>query len=461
MREVVSVHLGQAGVQVGNSLWELYCLEHGLNTDGRLIDASAARTDTSSSFFHETSRGKFCPRSIFCDLEPTVIDETRHGVYRNLYHPSQLINAKEDASNNYARGFYTCGKEMIDNLMEKLRKLIENCNSIQGFMVFHSFGGGTGSGLTALLMKKLVAEYGKKSKLQFSIYPSPQISSAVVEPYNSVLTTHATLETTDCSFIVDNEAIYDICSNKLDIERPTYSNLNRMFAQVVSSITSSLRFNGSLNVDLNEYQTNLVPFPRIHFPLVAYSPIMSTEKALHESVSVQEVTTACFEPTSQMVKCEPLLGKYMACCMLYRGDVQAKEVNQAIAQIKSKKHIQFVDWCPTGFKTGLNSRAPIQVEGSELAKADRACCMLGNTTAIEQAWTRLNSKFNVMYKRRAFVHWYVGEGMEEGEFDEAKEDMATLIKDYREISTDYITENDQSENEDFLNEDAEIELTEE
>jgi len=440
MREVISVHLGQAGVQVGNSLWELYCLEHGLNPNGTLNTASEIDKNDNSAFFNETQKGRYCPRSIFCDLEPTVIDETRTGKLRNLYRPDTLINAKEDASNNYARGYYTCGKEMIDRLMNQLRKLVENCNCLQGFMVFHSFGGGTGSGLTALLMRKLAAEFGKKCKLQFSVYPSPQISSAVVEPYNSVLTTHSTVDTTDCSFIVDNEAIYDICSNKLDIPRPNYTNLNQIFSQVVSSITSSLRFKGSLNVDLNEYQTNLVPFPRIHFPLVAFSPIVSPQKVLHESVSVQEITTACFEPTSQMVKCDPLQGKYMACCMLYRGDVQAKEVNQAIAHIKSKKHIQFVDWCPTGFKTGLNSQAPIQPVASFLAKSERACCMLGNTTAIEQAWSRLNTKFDAMFKRRAFVHWYVGEGMEEGEFDEARENMAVLEKDYREISSEYVTD---------------------
>lgn len=117
---------------------------------------------------------------------------------------------------------------------------------MQGFLLFHSFGGGTGSGLTARLMERLSVDYGKKSKLQFSVYPAPQVATAVVEPYNFVLTTHFTFDHSDVAFMVDNEAIYDICRRNLDVERPSYSNLNRLISQVVSSITASLRFEGIL-----------------------------------------------------------------------------------------------------------------------------------------------------------------------------------------------------------------------
>lgn len=103
-------------------------------------------------------------------------------------------------------------------------------------------------------MERLSVDYGKKSKLQFAIYPAPQVSTAVVEPYNSILTTHTTLEHSDCAFMVDNEAIYDICRRNLDIDRPSYTNLNRLIGQIVSSITASLRFDGALNVDLTEFQ---------------------------------------------------------------------------------------------------------------------------------------------------------------------------------------------------------------
>ena len=451
MREVISLHVGQAGAQIGNACWELYCLEHGIQADGLMpSDTTLGGGDDSfNTFFNETGSGKHVPRAVVVDLEPTVIDEIRKGVYRSLWHPEQLITGKEDAANNYARGHYTVGKEHVDQCVDRIRKLADQCSGLQGFLIFRSFGGGTGSGFASLLMERLSVDYGKKAKLEFSVYPAPQIATAVVEPYNSVLTTHTTLEHSDCAFLIDNEAIYDICRKNLDIERPNYVNLNRLLGQVVSSITASLRFDGSLNVDLNEFQTNLVPYPRIHFPMATYAPVISAEKAYHEQLTVSDITSACFEPANQMVKCDPRHGKYMCCCLLYRGDVVPKDVNAAIANIKTKRTIQFVDWCPTGFKVGINYQPSTTIPGGDLAKVQRCVCMLSNTTAIGEAWARLDHKFDLMYAKRAFVHWYVGEGMEEGEFSEAREDLASLEKDYEEVGAD------SNENEDELDEDDE------
>ncbi|VDQ00871.1 unnamed protein product, partial [Trichobilharzia regenti] len=304
MRECISVHVGQVGVQMGYACWELYCLEHGVQPDGQMpSDKTIGGDDSFNTFFSETGAGKRVPRAVFVDLEPTVVGEVRTGTHRQLFHPEQLITGKEDAANNYARG-------------------------LQGFLIFHSFGGGTGSGFTSLLMERLSVDYGKKSKLDFAVYPAHQIATAVVEPYNSILTTHTTLEHSDCAFMVDKKAIYDICRRNLDIERPTYTNLNRLIGQI----------------------TNLVPYPRVHIPLATYAPVTSAEKAYHEQLSVAEITNACFERANQMVKCEPRHGKYMACCMLYRDDVVSKDVNAAIATIKTKRTIQFADWRPNGFE---------------------------------------------------------------------------------------------------------------
>ena len=118
--------------------------------------------------------------------------------------------------------------------MFRIRKVADNCTSLQGFLVFHSFGGGKGSGFTSLLMENLSEEY--------------RCLSSSTDSHGCI--THASIEHTDCAFMVDNKAIFDICRRNLDIERPTFSNLKRLIGQVVSSITASLRFDGALNVDL-------------------------------------------------------------------------------------------------------------------------------------------------------------------------------------------------------------------
>ncbi|EGW08960.1 Tubulin alpha-1B chain [Cricetulus griseus] len=210
----------------------------------------------------------------------------------------------------------------------------------------------------------------------------------MVELYNSILTTHTTLEHCDCAFMVDNEAIYDICRRNLDIDRPTYINLNCLISQILSSITASLRFDGTLNVDLTESQANLVPYSGIHFSLATYASVISAisaEKAYHKQLIVAEITNACFEPANLMVKCDPHQGKYMGCCLLYCGDVLSNDVNAAIATIKTNSSIQFVNWCHNGIKVGINYQPLTVVPGGDLAKVQRAVCMMSNTTVIAEA----------------------------------------------------------------------------
>ena len=192
MRECICIHIGQGGIQGGNACWELFCLEHGIQPDGQMPSDKTigGGDDAFNTFFSETGAGKHVPRAVYVDLEPSVCDEIRTGTYRQLFHPEQIISGKEDAANNYARGHYTIGKEIVDLVLDRIRKLADNCTGLQGFLVFNAVGGGTGSGLGALLLERLSVDYGRKSKLTFTIYPSPQVSTAVVEPYNTVLSTN-------------------------------------------------------------------------------------------------------------------------------------------------------------------------------------------------------------------------------------------------------------------------------
>merc|ERR1712003_292451 len=279
--------------------------------------------------------------------------------------------------------------------------------------------------------------------------PSPTISTCVVEPYNSLLTTHWLLDHTEVSILLDNEAIYEICQKHLDIKRPSYDTLNRLIAKAVSSMTASLRSEGELNVDLNEFQTNLVPFPRLHFMITSMAPVTTPKKKETARNDIQGITESCFNAQNFFTKIadfDPEEDKYMAISVNYRGDVKAKKANSTVQWLKTNKKVCFVEWCPTGFKVGLNNEPPAVLPEDDVAPAKRNVVMIGNNTSISRVFSeRISKKYDLMYSQRAFVHWYVGEGMEEGEFAEAREDLGFLEKDYLDVLSEQATDEEADE----------------
>jgi len=124
----------------------------------------------------------------------------------------------------------------------------------------------------------------------------------------------------------------------------------------------------------------------------------------------------------------------MAMCLNFRGDAKAREVSKTVDWLRKKAKCSFVDWCPTGFKVGLNDEPPALVKDDDMATSNVNCSMIGNNVAVSRVFSqRVVAKFDLMYSQRAFVHWFVGEGMEEGEFSEARENIGFLEKDYLDV----------------------------
>lgn len=437
VREVLTISVGQGGVQLGDSIWKQYCAEHNIESTGKR-EADAPEDLYFGSFFEECGSGQFVPRNLSVDLEPTVINDVRRGSHGGMYNPNFLVHGVEDAANNFARGMYTVGKEILDLVMDRIRKLAENSENSQGFLINHAVGGGTGSGLGMLIMERLNLEFRKKTKIGFEIYPAPRQATAVVEPYNGLLSTHWLTDHSDLSIVLDNEALYNICQRKLNIKHPTYSTINNVVAKAASSVTASLRFDGELNTDLDEFLTNLVPFPRLHFMTTGLAPIRNSENS-SESQTCRYITDECLNSQNFLVSYPDFdveSDKYMAISLNYRGMCHAKEVNAAVDWIKSNPTTKasFVDWSPTGWKIGLNDVPAATTEEDVMCGCNRNCVMIGNNVAISNIFEeRLCQKFDMMYSQRAYVHWYVGEGMEEGEFAEAREDLDFLQKDYQSV----------------------------
>ena len=265
MREIIHIQAGQCGNQVGSKFWEIICDEHGLDEEGLYKGDSDLQLERISVYFDEGSGGQYVPRCVPVDLEPGTMDAIRAGPIGKVFRPDNFIFGQSGAGNNWAKGHYTEGAELVDNVLDTVRKEAESSECLQGFQLAHSLGGGTGSGLGTLLVSKIREEYPDRIMNTFSVMPSPKVSDTVVEPYNCTLSTHQLVECTDQTFVIDNEALYDICFRTLKLATPTYGDLNHLVSLTMSGITTCLRFPGQLNADLRKLATNMVPFPRLHF----------------------------------------------------------------------------------------------------------------------------------------------------------------------------------------------------
>ena len=130
-----------------------------------------------------------------------------------------------------------------------------------------------------LLISKIREEYPDRMMLTFSVVPSPKVSDTVVEPYNATLSVHQLVENADECIVLDNEALYDICFRTLKLTTPTFGDLNHLISAVMSGVTCCLRFPGQLNADLRKLAVNLVPFPRLHFFMVGFTPLTSVARS--------------------------------------------------------------------------------------------------------------------------------------------------------------------------------------
>ncbi|XP_029367439.1 tubulin beta-2b chain isoform X5 [Echeneis naucrates] len=210
MREIVHLQAGQCGNQIGAKFWEVISDEHGIDPTGTYHGDSDLQLDRINVYYNEASGGKYVPRAVLVDLEPGTMDSVRSGPFGQVFRPDNFVFGQSGAGNNWAKGHYTEGAELVDSVLDVVRKEAESCDCLQGFQLTHSLGGGTGSGMGTLLISKIREEYPDRIMNTFSVVPSPKVSDTVVEPYNATLSVHQLVENTDETYCIDNEALYDI-----------------------------------------------------------------------------------------------------------------------------------------------------------------------------------------------------------------------------------------------------------
>jgi len=261
------------------------------------------------------------------------------------------------------------------------------------------------------------------------------VSDTVVEPYNATLSVHQLVENTDETFCIDNEALYDICFRTLKLTNPTYGDLNHLVSMTMSGVTTCLRFPGQLNADLRKLAVNMVPFPRLHFFIPGFAPLTATASVGYRASNVSELTQQMFDSKNMMCAVDPRHGRYLTCATIFRGKMSIREVEEQMAAIQQKNSAYFVEWIPNNVKTAICRVPPRGLTQS--------ATFIGNNTAIQDIFKRISEQFTVMFRRKAFLHWFTGEGMDEMEFTEAESNMHDLICEYQQYQEASADEDDE------------------
>lgn len=249
-----------------------------------------------------------------------------------------------------------------------------------------------------------------------------QVSDVVVEPYNSIFSLDHLIETSDLTVVLDNEALYGICNHVLKVSC-SFADLNHLISSAIGGITTCFRFPGQLNSDLRKLAVNLVPFPRVHFVAPCFVPLTSRDNQTYKAITVPNLVQQMFDAKVLMAACNPLKGKYLTCAAVFRGRLSAAEVEEMMLNTQDKNSTHFVEWIPNNCQTALCDIPP---RGMKMSAT-----FMGNSTAIQAVFGRIQSAYSAMYKRKAFIHWYTGEGMEESEFLSTESNVLDLISEYQ------------------------------
>jgi tubulin beta len=439
MREIINVQVGKCGNKIGKEFWDIISEEHGLNQQGIFQGDSDIQLERIHAYYSEIISGSFIPRAVLLDLEPGTLDSIRSGHLGTLFRSDNFICGHSGTGNVWAKGFYTQGAQIIESVLDTVRREAENCDSLQGFQICHSLGGGTGSGTGTLLISKLRDEYPDQIILTFSVFPSRKVSDIVVEPYNAVLSLNQLINNADQVMVIDNEALFDICFRSLKISEPTYGDLNYIIANSMSGTTCSFRFPGLLNSDLRKLAMNLIPFSRLHFLMTSFAPIASRYSHSFRCLTLPELTQQIFDAKNMMCAADPRHGRYLTTSAIFRGRMRPLEVDEQLYNVRNKSSAYLVDWIPDNIKSAICGVTPKFLKMS--------AALIGNSTAIQGVVQRIADEFGRMFRKKAFLNTLNWDGMDDIEFIEAESNLKDLISEYQMYQDATAEEDDEWEEE--------------
>lgn len=422
-REIITVQVGQCGNQIGSRFWDMVLQEHATYSRRRVWD------DAMSTFFVNyqgedmtslplnSSIQRLQARAVLVDMEEGVLNHVtrKSGVSELFDRHTQCISSQSGSGNNWAHGYFEYGRQYGGAIEDAVRLQAEKCDSLQSFFLMHSMGGGTGSGLGTYICQMLEDAFPDVYRFVTAVFPSAD-DDVVTSPYNSVLAMRQLVEHADCVLPMENSALGRLAgplssfgtasSTEKERKQEAFAAMNGIAATVLTHLTSSMRFEGKLNVDLNEITMNLVPYPRLHFLIPSLAPIMTPKMASIGHGPAQMVAprrlnqmfTDAFTKEAQLIDCNPKASRYLACGLLVRGEAEISDINNNLARLRPE--LDFVPWNADAFKVGLCSFPPVS------PRVPYALLGLANNCCMAQTCETMLDRFNKLFKRRVYMHHY-------------------------------------------------------
>ena len=200
-----------------------------------------------------------------------------------------------------------------------------------------------------------------------------------------------------------------------------FDSMNNIVANLILNMTSSSRFEGALNIDLNEITMNLVPFPKLHYLVSSLTPLYALADVKLPPRRLDQMFSDAFCKDNQLIKADPKHSVYLACALIVRGNVEISDIRRNIERLKPS--LNFIHWNQEGWKTGLCSVPPVGNPYSLLT--------LANNTCMKNTFLELKGRFVKLYKRKAHIHHYTHvDGLEIGQFDASLESLNSLVQEY-------------------------------
>lgn len=413
MSELLCLHVGQAGIQMGSAFHELSLQAH-------------LTSFPQNSFL-------YTPQALFIDLDNEFTNQIKLSPLSPYFPSTSFITGNKDTGSLYSRGYYNLEQSFRDYLSDSLQKSIEKIDNFQGFLMFNSTCGGTGSGCGAYILETLNQFYPNKDIMTFSIYPSPKISHCIIESYNSIACTAVMMEYANAIVTINIESIYDICAEKLGYDMPTYYDVNKIISQCIYASIGDIKDCGCCRGIFQDIKRSLVFDGNLKLLMMSFSPFVSKERQFSDQLLVKDITDEVFSPGSCLTKFDEH-GKYVGCKVGYRGDVVEREALIALESICKKKTIKFANCYHDGGTENIYykicQKKPLALFNGPCANTIRDVCMLSNNTAVGDMLRRTCFKFDKMERTYAYKFWYVGEGMDLGELSLARESVEQVLNEY-------------------------------